>query len=78
MAATRVAALNDLIVTTEKEPAAKIKADSGASEKQTTKRRAHRAKKRRIVRRPPPPVQQQGFDPFTQQPIATASTTRTR
>lgn len=78
MAATRVAALNDLIVTTEKEPAAKIRADSGASEKKATKRRAHRAKKRRIVRRPPPPVQQQSFDPFTQQPIATASTTRTR
>lgn len=77
MAATRVAALNDLIVTTEKEPAAKIKAD-GASEKKATKRRAHRAKKRRIVRRQPPPVQRQSFDPFTQQPIATASTTRTR
>lgn len=75
---TRVAALNDLTAAPGKEPAPKIKADGGASEKKATKRRAHRAKKRRIVRRPPPPVQQQSFDPFTQQPIATASTTRTR
>ncbi|MBR0714882.1 hypothetical protein [Bradyrhizobium liaoningense] len=79
MAVARMAALNAPSVTAEQEPAANIKVDSGATEKKATKRRAHRAKKRRIVLRPPPPAQvQQTFDPFGRQPMATASTMRTR
>jgi hypothetical protein len=78
IASAKIAALNSPATTALKDPPAKAKADTGASDNKATKRRAKAKKRHRVVRRPPPPQVQQSFDPFAQQQPTVAATARTR
>ena len=80
IASAKVAALNDAATTAWKDPPAKAKADTSASDNKATKRKAKAKKRHRIVRRPPPQQLQQQLDPFgqPQQPAYATTTARTR
>ncbi|MBR0955603.1 hypothetical protein [Bradyrhizobium canariense] len=80
IASAKVAALNDPATMAWKDPPAKAKADTSASDSKATKRKAKAKKRHRIVRRPPPQQLQQQLDPFgqPQQPAYATTTARTR
>ncbi|MCK1387917.1 hypothetical protein [Bradyrhizobium sp. 21] len=78
MASAKFAALNDPATTAWKNPPAKAKPDSSASDGKAIKRRAKAKKRHRVVRRPPPQQVQQQLDPFGQQQTLATTATRAR